>query len=253
MSMFENKSKKTIVQDIINCFKAGPKANYFSINDNRRKVIVKRHVEKLQKEKHIIILEHYRPNTKKWEFVYADVTLIMKKNPNDSSTNKIIEEDYKYIGFDIIFSLTDRMIYKRIFINFSFHALLRFIERCNIKELSTPDKVKKFLSSMIRPIVLRCLSMYDGLCSELMHNKSNYDEIRKNLSKGSYIVANDVFMPIALEIGKNSEGKPSLCFTIKTIMPVEFNSAKRAIKKEEARLPKEKIFDYLNIIKTLII
>lgn len=66
-------------------------------------------------------------------------------------------------------------------------------------------------------------------------------------------MANDIFMPIAFEIGKNSEGKSSLCFTIKTIMPVGFNSAKREIKKEEARLPKEKIFDYLNIIKTLII
>ena len=91
MNIFENKSERVIAQSIIDCFREGPKINYFSINDNRRKVIVKRHVEKLQKEKHIIILEHYRPNTKKWEFVYADVTLIMKKNPDDSSTNKIIK------------------------------------------------------------------------------------------------------------------------------------------------------------------
>ena len=67
MNIFENKSKRSIAQSIIDCFREGPKINYFSINDNRRKVIVKRHVEKLQKEKHIIILEHYRPNTKKWE------------------------------------------------------------------------------------------------------------------------------------------------------------------------------------------
>lgn len=85
-----------------------------------------------------------------------------------------IEEDYKYIGFDIVFDLIEGIVYKRIFINFSFHALIRFIERCNIKELSTPDKVKKFLSSILKPILLRSLSMYEDFTKELIaHKKSN--------------------------------------------------------------------------------
>lgn len=236
MDSFKNKSTNKIAQDIINCFKEGSKANIISIKNNKRKIMIRRYAEHVKKTPHLLLLEQSKIETQEWQIAYADVTLIKK---ND-------EEDYKYIGFDIHFNLIEGIIYKRIFINFSFHALIRVIERCNIQELSTPDKVKKFLSSMIKPILLRCLSMYEDMYEELSIYKSD-DSIEKNKifeKRESYIITNNLFMPIVMELGKNLSGKASLVFTIKTVMPDRYTGAKKTIKEKELKHLKEKIFDY---------
>lgn len=248
MNRFENKSQQTIIQNIIDCFKEGSKSNYFASSDKtKRKIVVKRHLEKLKKENHIIVLEQYHPNTQKWEFVFADITAIMK-----GYKIKILNEnDYKYIGFDIIFSLEEGFVYKRFFIRFSYHALERFIERCNLKELSTADKVKKFISSMIKPIILRCLSMYEQLYIDIKNSsKNNIKEIFN--TRESYVVINDIFMPIAFEIANNQKGEICFSFTIKTIMPSDFNGAQKTINEKELSNLKQNIFEYIDIVRPLI-
>lgn len=187
------------------------------------------------KNPHLLLLEQSKIETQEWQIAYADVTLI-KKN----------DEDYKYIGFDIHFNLIERIIYKRIFINFSFNALIRVIERCNIQELSTSNKIKKFLSSMIKPILLRYLSMYEEFS---IYKRGDYIEKNKIFEKRkSYILTNNLFMPIVMELGKNLSGKVSLVFTIKTVMPDTYTGAKNSIKEKELKHLKEKIFDYSHLL-----
>ena len=139
-------------------------------------------------------------------------------------------------------------------INFSFHALIRFIERYNIEELSTPDKVKKFLSSMLKPILLRSLSMYEDFYKESIAYKTsnpNSNEF-KFLKRESYVFCNNLCMPIAFEIGQNIYDTSSLIFTIKTIMPDSYRGA-RKIKEEDLAPLKQKIFDYSDLLLPLIV
>ncbi|WP_323594180.1 hypothetical protein [Aliarcobacter butzleri] len=253
MDTFIDKTKKNIVKDIINCFKEGPKANVILLKNNKRKIMIKKLLEQIKKQNNFIILENYKPDTQEWKIAYADITLIKKHNDN-IPIKEWREEDYKYIGFDIIFDLIEGIIYKRIFINFSFHALIRFIERCNIEELSTPDKVKKFLSSMLKPILLRSLSMYEDFNKEFIAYKTsnpNSNEFKFQKSE-SYVFSNNLCLPIALEIVQNIFGTRSLAFTIKTIMPDSYRGA-RKIKEEDLAPLKQKIFDYSHLLLPLIV
>jgi ribosomal protein L24 len=245
MNSFKDKSTNKIAQDIINCFKEGSNGNVFSIKENKRKIMIRRYIEIIKKYKHLLILENSKVETQNWQIAYADVTLIKKTN----------EEDYKYIGFDIHFNLIQGIICKRIFIIFSFHALIRVIERCNIQEFSTPDKLKKFLSSMIKPILLRCLSMYEEMYEEFKFCKrNNPNELKEILKKReSYVISNNLFLPIVMEINKNTKGEISLSFTIKTVMPDTYNGAKKTIQEKELKQLKEKIFDYSDLLKDYIV
>jgi ribosomal protein L24 len=245
MNSFKNKSKNDIAKDIINSFKEGSKTSVINISNEKRKIIVRRILQHIKKTNYLVLLEQKKVETQEWEIAFADVTLIKKEYSKSDN-----EDDYKYIGFDIHFNLIQGMIYKTIFINFSYHALLRIIERCDIKELSTPLKVKTYLCSMIKPILLRCLSMYEEMIKERIRDQ------RKSLTgtnkvfekRESYIIANKLFLPIVMEIGKNIFGKPSYSFTIKTVMPDTYNSAKRTIINKDQEDLKESIFDYSNIL-----
>ena len=255
MDTFIDKTKKNIVKDIINCFKEGPKANVILLKNNKRKIMIKKLLEQIKKQNNFIILENYKPDTQEWKIAYADITLIKKHNDN-IPIKEWREEDYKYIGFDIVFVLIEGIIYKRILINFSFHALIRFIERCNIEELSTPDKVKNFLSSMLKPILLRSLSMYEDFYKEFISYKTsnpNSNEFNKIFQKReSYVFCNNLCMPIAFEIGQNSYNTKTFSFTIKTIMPDSYRGA-RKIKEEDLAPLKQKIFDYSDLLLPLIV
>ncbi len=244
MDTLKDKSKNEIIGNIINCFKEGTEKNFFPIKDNKRKIMIRRTLQHINKIKHLVLLEQNNTETQKWEIAYADVTLIKKSEDKD--------DDYKYVGFDIHINLLSGLVYKRIFINFSFHSLLRIIERCNIQELSTPNKIKRFLSSMIKPILLRSLSMYENLYEDF--KDCNLNDTKKKIfqKRESYIVVNDLFMPIVMEIGKNFLDKPSFIFTIKTVMPVTFNGAKRTIQEIQQKELKEKIFDYSYLLSALV-
>lgn len=162
------------------------------------------------------------------------------------------EDDYKYIGFDIHFYLLKGIVYKTVFINFSFHALQRILERCDIKEISSPQSVKFFLSTMIKPILFRCLSMceekFQKVSVEPRNDKSTF--VAKMFEKSeSYVIYNNLFMPIVIELGKNIDNKVSYTFTIKTVMPDSYNGAQKSIKEKELNKPKDSIFDYIELVR----
>lgn len=249
MDSLKDNSKYKIAQDIIKCLKEKTDLNFLlSIKENKRKIIIRRTLQHINKYKHLVVLEQNKPETQKWEIAYAEITLF----------KRLYDVDYKYIGFDIHFNFLEGIVYQRIFVYFSFHALLRLIERYNIQELSTPTKIKSFLSSVIKPILLRCLSMYEDLYEDTLEDFKAYNLNDSNTKekifkkRESYIVVNDLFMPIAMEIEENFLDKTSFVFTIKTVMPVTFNGAKRTIQEMQQKELKEKIFDYSYLLKALV-
>lgn len=238
MDSFENKSIDDIAESIIKSFAQGSKNVVFSLGSNqKRKIQIRRILEKVSKTPHLIFLEQKKRETQEWEIVYSDVTLISREIENDFS-----KDSYKYIGFDVCIDSMQRRIYKTFFINLSYHALKRVIERCDITTLSTPSKVKSFLSAMIKPIFLRCLLMYEEMYKEMRDKIDVSQNILKK--KESYIVYNGLFMPIVMEIGKNRYNKPAFIFTIKTVMPDTYNGAQKTIKEKGIEQTKEGILDY---------
>jgi len=241
MDAFENKSTNDIADSIIKSFAQGSKYTVFSLGSNpKRKIQIRRILDKVSKTPYLMFLEQRKRETQEWEIVFADITLISREIANDFS-----EDTYKYIGFDICIDSVKGRIYKTFFINFSYHSLKRVIERCDITTLSTPSKVKSFLSAMIKPIFLRCLFMYEEMYNEMRYS-TEHNFLKK---RESYIVYNGIFMPIVMEISKNKYNKPAFSFAIKTVMPDTYNGAQNTIREKNIEKTKDSIFDYFYLVE----
>lgn len=100
--------------------------------------------------------------------------------------------------------------------------------------------------------------MYEDLYEDTLEDFKAYNLNDSNSKekifkkRESYIIVNDLFMPIAMEIGKNFLDKTSFVFTIKTVMPVTFNGVKRTIQEIQQKELKEKIFDYSYLLRALV-
>ena len=252
MTEFENKSTKEIASEILNNFKKNSELVKHNLRGNSWKIMMRRYLKDTSKLSHLILLEQRKVETQKWEVIQADVTVIKREYLRKNKEMSYNEDEYKYVGFDIHFFLIEGVVFKTIFIQFSYHALERIIERCDIKKLSTPEKVKQFLSSMIKPILFRCLAMYEEKFLKAS-KKYNIDQslfIDEMLKKEeSYVLYNDLFMPIVLEGGRNRNKKFSVSFTIKTIMPDTYNGAQKTIKEKELKKTKNSLFDYISLVK----
>lgn len=252
MNTFENKSTKQIINEIIDNFKGDVRTSKFNLKGNSRKIMIRRYIKDILKTPYLILLEQNKIETQKWELIYVDVTTIKKDYDNKNDEKSYDENEYKYVGFDIHFFLVEGIVYKTIFIQFSYHALERIIERCDMKELSTPEKIKQFLSLMIKPILFRCLSMYEEkflkASEKYKTDKSLFiDEMLKK--EESYVLYNGLFMPIVLEVSLNRNKRIALSFTIKTVMPDTYNGAERTIKEKEVSTIKNSLFDYTALVK----
>ncbi|MFA9373732.1 MAG: hypothetical protein ACERKK_06180 [Poseidonibacter sp.] len=248
MEILESNHKKEAINKIIESFKGEKKINYFKIGSNlKRKIKVRRLINSVKNQKHFIILEQKKIETQNWEFVGADVTVINKSYEEKNIFN---EDDYKYVGFDIYVDLIQGVVFKSIFIQFSYHSLVRLLERCDINKLNSAEKVKQYLSSMIKSFVLRCFNMLEKKMKAFTSNMTE-DELFSTIE--DYVVIDKLFFPIVMEIGQNRMKKVAITFTIKTLMPDEYNSAKRTISKIGQDIPRENLLDYSEYLTSLIV
>ncbi|WP_320036334.1 hypothetical protein [Halarcobacter sp.] len=249
MELFENLNKKEKIDKIIENFKGKEKYNYFKVGSNsKRKIKVRRLLNSIKSLKSFIILEQKKIESQSWEFVAADVTVLSKNNTkNDNLFN---ENEYKYIGFDIYVDLIQGVVFKSIFIQFSYHSLFRLLERCDMTQLNSAEKIKWYLSSMIKQFVLRCFNMLEEKIKILSHNKTE-EKVFSSLE--DYIIIDDLFFPIVMEIGKNRMGKIAFNFTIKTLMPKEYNGSQKTINSKAQNKTKKNILDYSEVLRDLIV
>lgn len=248
MEILESNYKREAINKIIESFKGETKINYFKIGSNsKRKIKVRRLINSIKNQKHFIILEQKKIETQNWEFVAAEATVISKNYEEKNNSN---EDAYKYVGFDIYVDLIQGVVFKSIFIQFSYHSLDRLLERCDMKKLNSAEKVKQYFSSMIKPFLLRCLNMLEKKMKTFTSNMTK-DELFSTIE--DYVVIDKLFFPIVMEIGKNRMKKIAFTFTIKTLMPDQYNSAQRTINKIGQDTTKENILDYSEYLTSLIV
>ena len=248
MEILESNYKRQAINKIIESFKGEAKINYFKIGSNsKRKIKVRRLLNSIKNQKHFIILEQRKRETQNWEFVAAEATVISK---NNEEKNKFNHDTYKYVGFDIYVDLIQGVVFKSIFIQFSYHSLVRLLERCDMKQLNSAEKIKQYLSSMIGTFILRCFNMMEKKMKAFTSNITR-DELFSTVE--DYVVIDKLFFPIVMEIRKNKMGKVAFSFTIKTLMPDNYNSAQRTINKTCQDTTKENILDYSEYLKNMIV
>jgi len=257
MNQKKDLSKKDFIEKIIKSFKEGNTINIFNAGSNiKRKIQMRRIRDSIIKSSNLILLEQKKIEKQEWEIIASDVTLIRSSQFNEEEFNNFVNdtkvdiENYKYVGFDIFMDLLEGVIFKRIFIKFSYHSLVRTLERCSEEKISSPEKVKKYLVSMVNSILIRCIDMFEKHFYESIQKKEkpeSQDKVYK--TKEDYVLFDNLFLPIVMEVGKNRNGQLSLIFTIKTLMPDDYNSAKRTININQARDTKKSIFDYKDMLK----
>ena len=248
MEILKSNHKQKAINKIVESFKGETKINCFKIGSNsKRKIKVRRLINSMKNQKQFIIFEQKKRETQNWELVGADVTVISKNYEEKNNFNK---DTYKYVGFDIYVDLNQGVVFKSIFIQFSYHSLVRLLERCNMKQLNSAERIKQYLSSIIKTFILRCFNMLEKKMNALTSNVTK-DELHSTIE--DYVVIDKLFFPIIMEIGKNKMGKIAFNFTIKTVMPDKYNSAQRTINKIGQDTTKENILDYSKYLTNLIV
>jgi hypothetical protein len=119
-----------------------------------------------------------------------------------------------------------------------------------MKQLNSAEKIKQYLSSIIKTFILRCFNMLEKKMKALTSNMTK-DELHSTVE--DYVVIDKLFFPIIMEISKNKMKKVAFNFTIKTLMPDQYNSAQRTINKIGQDTTKENILDYSEYLTSLIV
>ena len=248
LEILESNYKREAINKIIESFKGETKINYFKMGSNsKRKIKVRRLINSIKNLENFIIFEQKKTETQNWEFVGADVTVISKYFEEKNIFN---ENTYKYVGLDIYVDLIQGVVFKSLFIQFSYHSLVRLLERGDMKQLNSAEKIKQYLSSMIKIFTLRCLNMLEKKMKALTSNTTK-ENLHSTIE--DYVVIDKLFFPIVMEIGKNRMNKVAFIFTIKTLMPHQYNSAQRTINKIDQDTTKENILDYSEYLKNMIV
>jgi len=196
------------------------------LGNMKRKKQARELIKFCKRKNTLLFLDDRYRETSRWEVIYGGWSLTTK---NISAGKK----SYDKIGFDLDIDLPGRQINKKIYIIISKHALERFILRTDMP-LNTSNQIRHFLNQSLKTILMRCLAMWDSA--------------QDKLSTEGYAVANNLFIPISMEVGLNKLGVPTRCFTIKTVMPSSYNGAKKSIKTVKQLEPEENIFQYWHLL-----
>jgi hypothetical protein len=220
MGKYVAKEIKELSNEIINSFQypigSKLKEELLNLGTYKHKKLCKKLIEMCKKE-----------NTSKCIVIWGEWTMIKKSNDVDNAK-------FDKIGLDLRVSInkTDP-IHKFFYIIFSRHALERLLERGDI-DCNTSYEIKVYFDLIIKRIILRCLQIFE-----------DYIKSKSGLIEG-YEVIDDLFLPIAMEIGKNIKELPAIVFTVKTAILNKKNL-------EEQTKLKESIFDFEELLMTYAI
>lgn len=191
--------------------------------------------------------------TKNWEVVWGEWILFSSKAPLFAPRMPI--ESYDKIAFDLTFTNPKTSMGSGVFfVELSKHSLLRLIMRCG-HEVKTPSDLWKFLQRITRQLVFAALelSRYNSGASEEGYTLEEYKAIARGSSPQTqqYIIIDGFYMPLSYTIQPNKVGGFSRVVTVKTFMPDEYESSKRALEKEKPLTPGSDFFDYADVFPFL--
>ncbi|UUO23831.1 hypothetical protein FGD67_11715 [Colwellia sp. M166] len=195
---------------------------------SQRKICKK--IKGLCKEKTnaVLIAERFN-NTNKWQLIWGEWCLFSAKKKLFASTSDV--EEYDQIAFDLTINVRGGVSYKSFYVVLSKHALVRLIMRSQ-HQLKNAHDLNLYLKRITKPLVFSALELSD------QHTKSN-----GKISQYSTII-DDVFLPLALDVGINSQGLLAKTCTIKTFMPAHYDGAAAELSRRTPIITKSDFFDY---------
>ncbi|MCI2282444.1 hypothetical protein L3081_02335 [Colwellia sp. MSW7] len=229
MSYIDESQAKGLVKRIFrNLYAAAENSTPQNFEYSQRKICKK--IKGLCKEKTnaVFIAERFT-NTNKWQLIWGEWCLFSAKKKLFTSNSDI--ELYDQIAFDLTINVRGRVSYKSFYIVLSKHALVRLIMRSQ-HHLKNPHNLYLYLKKITKTLVFSALELSD------QYTKSN-GKIRQDCT-----VVDDIFLPLALDIGINSQGLLAKTCTIKTFMPTHYDGAVAELSRSSPIASKPDFFDY---------
>ncbi len=195
---------------------------------SQRKICKK--IKRLCKEKSnaVFIAERFT-NTNKWQLIWGEWCLFNANNNFFLSRCDI--EQYDQIAFDLTINVRGEISFKSFYVVLSKHALVRLIMRSQ-HHLKNPHDLNLYLKRITKKLVFSALELSDK------YTKSS-GKIQKD-----YAVVDDVFLPLALDVGINPQGGLAQICTVKTFMPTHYDGAVAELSRSSPITSKPDFFDY---------
>lgn len=228
MSYIDESQAKGLVKRIFRSLHAAAQNSApQSLEYSQRKICKK--IKRMCKEKSnaVFIAERFI-NTNKWQLIWGEWCLFNAKKQL-FAINDI--EQYDQIAFDLTINVKGGFSFKSFYVVLSKHALVRLIMRSQ-QQLKNPHDLNLYLKKITKTLVFSALELSD------QYTKSN-GEINQNCT-----VVEDVFLPLAIDIGINSQGLIAKTCTIKTFMPTHYDGAVAELSRKNPILSKPNFFDY---------
>lgn len=192
-------------------------------------------------------------DTKNWEVIWGEWVLFSSKASLNAPRMPI--ESYDKIAFDLTFTNPKTSMGAGVFfVELSRHSLLRLIMRCG-HEVKTPSDLWKFLQRITRQLLFAALelSRYNSGANDEGYTLDEYKAIANGLSPQTqqYIIIDGFYIPLSYTIKPNKFGGVSRVVTVKTFMPEEYESSKRALENEKPLTPGRDFFDYTDVFPFL--
>ncbi|NMP30034.1 hypothetical protein HII17_00545 [Thalassotalea sp. M1531] len=231
MSLIDKSQAEGLVNRIMRGFKHSGDNHEFSQLGNYKRKKQSRELVKLSKRiNQLSFIEQRYQESAKCEVIYGEWSLSGK------NTGSLSGLEYDTVGFDLIIDTPEGQRDKFFYLHLSKHALVRLIMRSHV-ELKNSTQLRSFLDSICKKLILSCCALW---------SKSIKSQKVKN---EGYVLINDLFIPVVMETGKNIRNQEARVFTIKTVMPKEYDGAKSSISNEISLPIKGSIFDYTDIIQ----
>jgi hypothetical protein len=228
MSYIDESQAKGLVKRIFRSLHAAAgNSTPQSFEYSQRKICKKIKLMCKEKSNAVFIAERFM-NTNKWQLIWGEWCLFNAKKELFAMSDI---EQYDQIAFDLTINVKGGFSFKSFYVVLSKHALVRLIMRSQ-HHLKNPHDLNLYLKRITKTLLLSALELSD------QYTKSNGD-ISQNCT-----VVDDVFLPLALDIGINSQGRLAKTCTIKTFMPTHYDGAEAELSRRKPIASKPDFFDY---------
>jgi hypothetical protein len=228
MSYIDESQAKGLVKRIFRSLHAAAgNSTPQSFEYSQRKICKKIKLMCKEKSNAVFIAERFM-NTNKWQLIWGEWCLFNAKKELFAMSDI---EQYDQIAFDLTINVKGGVSFKSFYVVLSKHALVRLIMRSQ-HHLKNPHDLNLYLKRITKTLLLSALELTD------QYTKSN-GEISQDCT-----VVDDVFLPLALDIGINSQGRLAKTCTIKTFMPTHYDGAVAELSRRKPIASKPDFFDY---------
>jgi hypothetical protein len=228
MSYIDESQAKGLVKRIFRSLHAAAgNSTPQSFEYSQRKICKKIKLMCKEKSNAVFIAERFM-NTNKWQLIWGEWCLFNAKKELFAMSDI---EQYDQIAFDLTINVKGGVSFKSFYVVLSKHALVRLIMRSQ-HHLKNPHDLNLYLKRITKTLLLSALELSD------QYTKSN-GEISQDCT-----VVDDVFLPLALDIGINSQGRLAKTCTIKTFMPTHYDGAVAELSRRKPIASKPDFFDY---------